>query len=278
MPSLAVRDPFHNGVVPDLPVRTSDEPLAPDAYRYIATHAWWMGTFMDYGADDDGCHAYVAEHLLQQWTPAEQASDWLLDRVLTGRVTWLAGSGEAAAEAGFELADHWPVGRFQAPFGDFYAELNDSAPRRPTGSWATPTPEFVALLPRDAGALRARLEEDSPAGRTYTGPFRSGVDALRSCMLPADLRAPLYAALLQLPAVSFVDEVKDLDGNVCHALVHDSGPTRTELLVDPVDGQYAGERDTLRRASSCGLVAGTVIAETSVRTSVVPAIGAPPGF
>ncbi|WP_345419781.1 hypothetical protein [Pseudonocardia xishanensis] len=261
--------------MPDLPVRTSDEPLAPEAYRYIATHAWWMGTFYD---EEGDCHAHLSEHLLQQWTPAAQDADWLLDRVVTGRVTWLAGSAERAADSGFDLADHWPVGRFRAPFGDFYADLNETAPRRPSGDWATPTPAFVALLPRDPAALRARLEEDAPPGRTYTGPFRSAVDALRSCMLPADLRAALYAALLQLPEVAFVDEVKDLDGNLCHALVHDLGPTRTELLVDPVDGQYAGERDTLRRASPCGLVEGTVIAETSVRTAVVPSIGAPPGF
>jgi hypothetical protein len=252
--------------------------MAPDAYRYIATHAWWMGTFFDDTAPESPVHVHLSEHLLQQWTPAMQEADWLLDRVVTGRVTWLAGSGEAAVAAGFDLADHWPVGRFRAPFGDFYAELNELEPRRPAGTWATPTPEFLALLPRDPAALRVRLEEDSPPGRTYTGPFRSAVDALRSCAVPADLRGALFAALLDLPTVTLVDEVKDLDGNLCLALVHDAGPTRTELLVDPVDGQYAGERDTLRRDSPCGLVEGTVIAETSVRSAVVPAIGAPPGF
>ncbi|WP_233302434.1 hypothetical protein [Pseudonocardia terrae] len=264
-------------VVPDLPVRTSDEPMEPDQYRYIATHAWWMGTFM--GPDPaEPVHVHLSEHLLQQWMPAVQDADWLLDRELTGRVTWLAGSGEAADDAGFDLREAWPTGRFRAKYGDFYAELHDSAPHRRAGSWATPTPEFLALLPRDPAELLARLLADAPQGRTYTGPFRSAVDALRTCSVPADLRAPLYAALLELPAVTLVDEVKDLDGNLCLALVHDTGPTRTELLVDPVDGQYAGERDTLRRDSSCGLVEGTVIAETSVRTAVVPAIGALPVF
>ncbi|GAA1875376.1 hypothetical protein GCM10009836_65820 [Pseudonocardia ailaonensis] len=264
-------------MVPELPVRTSDEPMEPEHYRYIATHAWWMGTFLQ-PEPDAPCHVHFSEHLLQQWTPARQDSDWLLDRVLTGRVTWLAGSGADAEEAGFDLRDAWPTGRFRAPYGDFYAELNECEPRRPSGAWATPTPEFLALLPRDPVALLARLREDSPEGRSYSGPFRSAVDALRSCSVPADLRAPLFAALLELPAVTLVDEVKDLDGNLCLALVHDVGATRTELLVDPVDGQYAGERDTLRRASTCGLTEGTVIAETSVRTAVVPAIGALPVF
>ncbi|MDT7700670.1 MAG: hypothetical protein QOJ30_2995 [Pseudonocardiales bacterium] len=278
--------PFHNvwadpsrsptrgsNLVPVPFVRTADEPLTAEQYRYIATHAWWMGTF----ATAETIHVHLSEHLIQQWTPVDRDADWLLDRELTGRVTWLVGSGDDAVSEGFDLNDHWPSGRFRAPYGDFYAELNETSPRRPTGGWAAPTPEFLALLPRDPDGLIARLREDVPQ-RTYTGPFRAAVDTLRTCTVPADLREALFAALLLLPAVTVVDEVKDLDGNLCAALVHDDGPTRTELLVDPVDGQYAGERDTLRRDSSCGLTVGTVIAETAVRTAVVPGIGALPVF
>jgi hypothetical protein len=256
----------------DLPLRTTDEPMGPDQYRYIATHAWWMGSF----SHESAVHVHLSEHLVQQWTPASPERDWLLDRELTGRQTWLAGSAEQARAAGFDLHEAWPTGRFQAPFGDFYAELHETAPRPRTGGWATPTPEFLARLPRDPVTLRARLLEDNPQSR-YTGPFTAAVDALRTCLVPADLRAALYRALLGLPTVS-TTEVLDTDGNTCLALVHDEGPTRTELLVDPVDGQFAGERDTLRRDSPCGLTAGTVISSTAVRTAVVDAIGLIPGF
>lgn len=271
--------------MPDLPVRIADEPLAPEQYRYIATHAWWMGTFMlpcpqptEGRTPLDDVFVHYSEHLLQQWTPADQDADWLLDHNVTGRVEWLAGSGPEAVAAGFDIQDHWPSGRFRAPYGDFYAELHDAAPHRRSGSWAHPTPEFLALLPTDPAQLRERLYEQSPPGRSHSSPFGAAVDALRSCMVPAALREALYRALLGLPAVTAADDVKDLDGNLCLALVHDAGATRTELLIDPIDGQYAGERDTLRRDSRCGVVAGTVIAETSVRTAVVSGLGVLPGF
>lgn len=256
----------------DLPLRTTDELMGPEQYRYIATHAWWMGSF----SDDSGVHVHLSEHLVQQWTPVDPHRDWLLDRELTGRQTWLTGSGEQAVAAGFDLRDAWPTGRFQAPYGDFYAGLHDTAPRPRTGAWATPSPEFLARLPRDPAVLRERLLADNPPGR-YTGPFSAAVDALRTCLVPADLRAALFRALLGLPEVS-VAETADLDANPCLALVHDGGPTRTELLVDPVDGQFAGERDTLRRDSPCGVSAGAVISSTAVRTAVVDAIGLIPGF
>jgi hypothetical protein len=51
------------------------------------------------------------------------------------------------------------------------------------------------------------------------------------------------------------------------------GRTRTELMISPADGQFAGERDTLRMDSRCGLPSGTVISSTAVRTAVVD--GAP---
>ncbi|HVL84905.1 MAG TPA: hypothetical protein VM367_11565 [Pseudonocardia sp.] len=259
-------------MLPDLALRSTDEPINPDQYRYVATHAWWMGSF----AAETGMHVHLSEHLVQQWTPARPDRDWLIDRELTGRHTWLAGSRAEARAAGYDPCDAWPTGRFRAPHGDFYAGLHSAPPRPRAGSWAAPTPEFLAGLPRDPDELRARLCADHPP-RRHGGPFTAAVDALRTCTVPADLRAALYGALVGLPAVR-LGEITDADGNACAALVHDAGATRTELLVDPVDGQYAGERDTLRRDSTCGLTAGTVIASTSVRTAVVDAIGVLPGF
>lgn len=257
----------------ELAIRTSDEPITPGQYRHTATHAWWMGTFF---VGDELC-VHVSEHLLQQWTPADPAQDWLLDREMTGRLRWLCGDGAAAVEAGFELADQWPTGRFRAPYGDFYAELHGNAPAARPGSWSHPTASFLAALPRDPDAMLRRLVEDSPPGRGYTGPFQSAVDALRTCSVPAELRSVIYAALRTLPAVS-VGETANLDGEVHPTLVHDEGPVLSELLISPVDGQYAGERDTVRRPARVGPPVGTVIAETAVSTSVVDGLGSLPGF
>jgi hypothetical protein len=271
----------------DLAIAVSDHPVAPDQYRFVETHAWWLGTF--------GPHQHLTEHVLRTWVPADPDREWLQHRSLTGAQTWLAGSARAAAEDGFELRSVAPTGVFRGWHGQFdtsgaddpLADLLDPdelfdepvvpcapPPRRRRGSWQDPTPEFFARLPRDAAALLAQLQEACP-GRWF-GPFTAAVTALRTGLVPADLRAPLYRALTGLPSVAVVEGVANLDGAACLALVHDAGRTRTELFVDPADGCFAGERDTLRVDSRCGLRAGTVISDTAVRTAVVDAAGAVP--
>ncbi len=254
-------------------VRTADRPLGPDQYRYVATHGWWLGSF----GTSAGMLLHLTEQWVRQWIPARPERDWLLDREVTGRVRWLTGSPREAAAEGFDLAGAVPTGRYRAAHGDFYAVLDDLAPRCRPGTWHAPTPEFLARLPRDPGALLARLCADGPEGRTASQPFARAVGALRSGLVPADLRAALYAALVTLPAVTVDENATDLDGNARMALVHDDGPTRTELLVDPADGGFAGECDTLRGPSRLGLAAGTVVLCTSVVNAVVDTLGGLPG-
>jgi hypothetical protein len=258
--------------VPAAPVVTSDEAIGPNQYRFVATHAWRLGTFFAAGQ----VHAYLVEHVLTQWIPACPERDWVLDHRITGEVRWLSGSERVACEAGFDPCDGVPVGRFRAPFGDFHAEQQGRVPGRRMQSWHTPSSEFLAGLPLDPVTLGRRLADDHPPSR-YSGPFTAAAGTLRTCLVPAALRTSLYRALCLLPAVSLETNALDLDGRRCLALVHDDGPTRTELFIDPADGQYAGERDTLRRASRCGLNPGTVINSTAVRTGVVGECGTLPG-
>jgi hypothetical protein len=255
--------------LPDPAVVVTDRPLAPHQYRYVETHAWWLGTF--------GQHHHLSEHRLRQWVPARPELEWVLERELTGAQTWLSGSAEAARADGFDLRDVASVGRFRARYGAFHTDTDEihggtcagtHAPRR--GSWQAPTVEFLERLPRDPTALLARLREDNPG--SWFGPFAAAVTALRTGLVPADLRRALYQALTTLPGVSLRDAV-NLDGRACMAIVHDVGRTRTELMIDTVDGQFAGERDTLRSDSRSGLRAGTVISSTAVRTDVVDDVG-----
>lgn len=267
--------------MPDLTIEASDRTLRPDQYTVVETHAWWLGSF--------GPFQHLTEHLLRQWVPARPERDWLLDRELTGAQTWLTGSAAEAAAAGFDVRATGSAWRLRAPYGDFDSAGIDSAgidsaddtgsdescppppPRPRRGSWRTPTSEFLARLPRDPDALRGRLREENPG--SWFGPFTAAVTALRTCLVPADLRRALYRALGGLPSVTVSEGVHNIDGSRCLALVHDTGRTRTELMIDPCDGQFAGERDTLRADSSCGLRAGTVISSTAVRTAVVGALG-----
>lgn len=254
----------------DLAIAVSDPPVAPDQYAYIETHAWWLGTF--------GPHQHLTEHRLRQWVPARQDREWVLERELTGAQTWLTGSAEQAVADGFDLRSVAPVGRFRALHGDFDTDEPDgfcAPPRqRPRGSWQSPSPEFLGRLPRDPAELLDRLVEDNPG--SWFSPFAAAVTVLRTGLVTAPLRAAFYRALTGLPAVAVVEGIANLDGRECLTLVHDTGRTRTELMIDPVGGQFAGERDTLRTASRCGLAAGTVISTTAVRTAVVSAEGTRP--
>ena len=269
--------------MPEPAISVSDRPLGPHQYRYVETHAWWLGTF--------GPHQHLTEHRLRQWVPAQPEREWVLERELTGAQTWLTGSAEEAEADGFDLYDLAPIGRFRAAYGDFgttpETDLDDgieggfgleldttmcARPRPPRrGSWQSPTPEFLQRLPREPDALLERLREDNPG--SWFGPFAAAVTALRTALAPAELRSAFFRALSALPGVSFTESAVNVDGHECHALVHDAGRTRTELFVDPADGQFAGERDTLRTDSRAGLRAGTVISTTAVRTAVVDSAG-----
>lgn len=253
--------------MPEPTFEASDRPMHADQYLLVATHAWWLGSF--------GRHNHLTEHRSQQWVPARPEREWLLVRELAGGRTWLTGSAQDAVDDGYDLAECPSVGRFRAPYGEFDSSGDDgfcgasSRPRR--GSWQVPTAEFLTRLPRDPDLLRDRLTEENPGN--WFGPFTAAVTALRTCLVPADLRTALYRAITGLPAVTVGDRTANLDGHPCLVVVHDAGRTRTELLVDPVHGQFAGERDTLRIDSRCGLRAGTVISEAAVTTVVVDALG-----
>ena len=134
----------------------------------------------------------------------------------------------------------------------------------------------VQTQARDLGESeqRTRLLLDNPG--SWFGPFAAAVNTLRTGLVPAPLRQSLYGALLGLPHVTLVEDVPNLDGRACTAIVHDAGRTRTELLIHPADGQFAGERDTLRTESRCGLPSGTVISATAVVTANVDVIGESP--
>jgi hypothetical protein len=263
--------------VPDLSIAASDRPLRPDQYVYVQTHAWWLGTH--------GPHHYLAEHRVRKWIPADNDREWVLDRELTGAQQWLTGSAEETLADGYDPRPAVPLGVFRARHGAFDVERacvtegDDDLrcappPPRPRGSWQTPNREFFARLPRDPDTLVHRLREENTG--SWFGPFAAGVTALRTCLVPADLRATLCLALACLPGVRAVEGVENVDGVACLALVHDAGRTRTELMLSATDGQFAGERDTIRTGSRTGLAAGTVISSTAVRTAVVDEAGALP--
>ena len=247
-----------------------DEPLGPGQYRYVLTRAWWTGHLQRSGHD----FSCLAENIIQVWVPADERDEWLLDRRQTGRRIWLKGSAEQLARAGGGPLGSWPTGRWQAPYGDFFAAESGEQPGPMEECWQLPNSHFLAALPRDPQVLYERLRADSPDDRPgYTGPFVYAADALRTGRVPADLRAALYRALLRLPGIE-IGEADDQDGRQHICLAVDDGVRRNEIFVSSADGQFAGERAALTRDVR-GLTAGTVTTDTAVRVAIVDAVGQP---
>jgi hypothetical protein len=247
----------------------TDEPVGPGQYRYIETHAWWT-VFSGY-------NIFRVENLIRTWVPAQPddpTQDWMLDRHPTGNRVWIEGSEEQAREDGtFTDAQQGAVTlKATAPCGNFYTP--GPCPR--TGSWQDPTPGFLAGLPRDPAQLYERLQADAPDNAR--GPAELLVyaaDALRTGLVPADLRAALYQALTRVEGIELTDQAANLDGRVGTAIGIDDGQFRHDIIIDPVTGSFIGEREVLTDDYD-GAAEGTVMNYSAVTTAVVDAIGAIP--
>ena len=161
---------------------------------------------------------------------------------------WLTGTAEQADDEGFDPAAGVSTGRFRATHGDFYAGPRRPDPRGPrTGHLAHPDHDLpLPGLPRDPRALLARLRADGPEGRTAPQPSPGPTGALRSGLVPA---GPARRPLRRVDRAAGGHPRRRHDGlrraTPRLALVHDDGPTRTELIIDPVGtATFAGERDT----------------------------------
>ncbi|HEX7658073.1 MAG TPA: hypothetical protein VF444_01230 [Pseudonocardiaceae bacterium] len=258
----------------NLPFSVSDDPLGANQYRYLREHAWLMVSF----DNNQRFYRYLSECLDQQWIPAiDLGRDWSLERSQSGRRIWLIGSQKAAIADGFDVTDRRPVGRWRAPYGDYFAAAKGQPPSHRDGNWQRPTFAFLDQLPRDPHKLLERLQTSSPPDRpSYLGPATYALDALRSGLVPAELRAALYRALLLLPQVTAVDSVANPDGAASYALVVDHQPTRTEIFIDQNNGQYSGERTTVTANNPAGLEIGTVLGTRATIIRAVDEIGAVP--
>lgn len=254
-------------------VHASDPALGPTQFRYIGTHAWWMATT----SVNQQTFSYLAENLLETWVPADQRKDWLWRRDVTGQRKWLQGTEDQARAAGYPIDEAgWPEGEWRAPCGDFFAKDEGKQPCAEPGHWSHPTPEFLAGLPRDPDQLFKRLKTDAPANeRGDAEVLVYAADALRSGLIPADLRAALYRALGHLPALEITEQVANLDGRKGTAYGISDGNLRQEIIVDPATGEFIGERETAARDLD-GLPAGVVMTYTSVTTAIVDTMGTRP--
>lgn len=255
-------------------VAPADQPLGPGQYRYVATHAWWMST----SVLRDGSYSYLAENLLETWVPADQKQEWLWRRDVTGARKWIGGTEEEARAAGVPVdAAGWPEGEWRAPCGDWFAAEKGRLPCAGDGSWQIPTPEFLSALPRDADELFDRLRADT-GSRGADADLEMLVyvaDVLRTGLVPADLRAALYRVLARVPGIDVTEQVANLDGQKGAAYGISAKGIRRDVIVDPVTGQFIGERE-VTEAGFNNVPPGSVISYTSMTTAVVDGMGVRP--
>ena len=201
----------------------------------------------------------------QLYIPSDVTDEWILNR--EPRVPT-----ESAPEAVKEAARLRPtvdprteaamVGVFRAPGGAFtdneYTIL---------GAPLTDTSE----LPRDPRKLLDLIyERTSDRKDPDIKAFEAILEALRTGVIPADLRAAFYQAAALIPGVDVGDEKVTVDGRtgIAISMPGPNGISRNDLVIDPASGLVIGEQIIIVQDYN-GVPAGTVESWRSVRTSVV---------
>jgi hypothetical protein len=134
----------------------------------------------------------------------------------------------------------------------------------PTFDW--PTPDWVAGLSTNPADILAQLT----IGQQGRPPLSLPIRALTTGVFTAKARAAIYQAVAMMPGVYGLQNVPNPDGKIGYALgVHLRGGTNDELLIDPTDGTYLGERTYDPKT-------GAVTKFSSMRYGVADAEGAMP--
>ena len=242
----------------DAQVRAVDEPVPAGWYRYIATH--WTATSYSPGA------AVLFGRRDEQWIPADPTGEWFMLRTDTGERTRLTGTEEQGKDGGNDVIQ--PPERLSGRCGAFYPDSGDLCTA--AGNWQGPSATFIAELPRDPRRLYDRLRADTKGhGQDRDQEILVyAADALRSGLLPADLRAALYRALTYLPTLQITARTATLDGHTGTALGITAAGEQQEIVIDSATGAFIGERKRLTEQQD-GIPAGTTIGSSTVRYNIV---------
>ncbi|MEV6711193.1 CU044_5270 family protein [Lentzea sp. NPDC051208] len=252
----------------DLASRVVERPLAPGQFRYVRTRS--EGITVELGSGQ----ASTTDLVQEQWIPADRRDEWLFRNKINS-VKWLDGhEGDGRPDAGTSFKDGQ---EFRAKCGN-YSYFAEGQPDRCTaGSLHSPTPEFIASLPKDPKELYARLEAENGTGDS--GVLASARAALQSGVYPADVRANIFRAVALVPGLVVTDKKANLDGKEGVALGVKQGDDFSEIIIDPANGDFIGGRSTVAEdlpEDEGGLEKGTVRDSYAVTSAVVNSLGGRP--
>ncbi|MFI2562828.1 CU044_5270 family protein [Paenarthrobacter sp. NPDC018779] len=249
-------------------IRTSDPVMAPGQYLRVDTKAVYASTVQK---DDGTAVAWLETTGGQMYIPADITGEWVWNREPRIPTTFFGEESRAEAERQSAPAEG-PVfagpqleGILRGKAGGFYG----GSPEQILG---TPLAEAFRTFPREPEKLlqliydRTKGKGPSPESEALT----TIASALRTGVIPADLRAAMYKAAALIPGIVVAAKQATLDGRQGVALgVHYAdGKVRDDIIVNPATGQLIGER-TVYLVAEAGIPANTAAAWTSVQTSVV---------
>jgi hypothetical protein len=242
----------------------SDPKIAPGQFRYVRDQQWAGGA-------SGNPSKPLTDQATTTWQPAKWTDQWLRRDSVLGSLTVTDENGQVVA-AGPEQKFSKPSNDVRAGCADFDAVApQNSGGRLPCvdqkGSWLTPTPDWLASLPKGAVALADKLKAETP---NDVSPLYLAVQALKTGVVPADIRPILYRALTYLPGDAFgTKDVANLDGKLGFAIGVVKQGVVDEILIDPDDGTYLGERQYEPDNSSILLI-------SAMRYGVVDKLGVTP--
>jgi hypothetical protein len=243
-------------------IQTSDPVVGPGQYLKIETTARYGGS----AVTADGTQVSWQEKTGGQvYVPADRDGEWVWNREESVPVEF---SSDAAKAEATKLQEETPsdmVGIQRAPRGAFHGGQQTLI------IGGMPLDE-AANLPRDPQALLDVIHERTKgAGKSPEIKALGTITAaLRTGVIPADLRAAFYKAAALIPGVTVVDKQATIDGRtgIAIGIPSPDGGSRQETIIDSTTGLMIGERNVLLKDYP-GFPAGTVMTWTSVRTSVV---------
>lgn len=251
-------------------IQASDPVVGPGQYLKVDTKAVYASTV---AREDGTAVSWLDSTGGQVYIPADLSGEWVWNR--EPRIPTTFFSEEARAEAQRQTVPPSNAnsdgpqleGIIRGQAGAFYG----GSPEQILG---TPLVEAIDSFPRDPQELldliydRTKGKGPSPESEALT----SIASALRTGVIPADLRAALYKAAALIPGVVVADKQATLDGRqgVALGVYWADGKFREDIIIDPANGQMIGER-TMFLVDEAGIPANTAADWTSVKTSVVDA-------
>ena len=236
-----------------------DEPVVqPGQYLVVRTRADYLA-ISSLGGDE--YTAYVAPEIEETFHPYRH------DEPTVRRTTYLRPTVFYGAGAEEQAARDWAGQKDKV-----VVKRGPQPPVPELGGGTAPPPLDPGTLPLEPAELLAFLRSHLLAVSMPPdeNAFRQALELLKPGDAPPPVRTALYQALALIPAVTITGRTSVLGGaeGTTLALTTDAGAGRQEIVIDPVSGQYLGERAITVHGFGA-IPAGTVMESTSVTLSVV---------